>query len=115
MSTESGKTYSYPDAKLSYQWKKKMDPHEVQLVESRIGDLLVSRGYPLSGLPRITPNPLELLQLRVKNRIGRVQYKRNELGTALWLEDIIARRSPIKPWRDNVKRRINKIVNDNVK
>ena len=46
-------TYSKPDPKLIQQWRKKLSEEEIRLVESRASDLLVSRGYELSGLPSL--------------------------------------------------------------
>ncbi|MCK6545086.1 sulfotransferase [Myxococcota bacterium] len=114
MHTESGKNYKYPDPKLSYQWKKKLSEREIQLLESRIADMLVERGYELSGLPRITPSAAELAKLRVDNRIGKIRYRFDTLGPRLWAEDIVSRRVGPQTWRDKVVFKVNDVINQNL-
>ena len=52
-------SYGPPDPSLAEQWRHRLSVAELQLVESRVADLLVDRGYELSGerLIRIGARP----------------------------------------------------------
>ncbi len=51
-------TYDLPNSKLLWQWKRKLSEREIQLVEARIGDMLLERGYELTSLFSQLPSPL---------------------------------------------------------
>jgi hypothetical protein len=114
MNTELGKNYKYPDPKLAYQWKKKLSKREIQLVEARIGPMLVERGYPLSEHRPITVTPVELRYLRAQNRFAIAKHRLDTFGVKLWAESMLARRIGPKWWRDDVQLRINKIIDANL-
>lgn len=56
MNYADGSTYSKPDVSLIEQWRTKMSPKEVALVEYKLGEFLPSRGYRASGHPVSAPN-----------------------------------------------------------
>ena len=82
-------TYAPPDPSLAEQWRRKLRPVEVRLVEGKVGPLLVARGYKPSGEPPLTPSSLHILWLRIRNRTG------------VW-----RRRAAIYGWRPMLKRRL---------
>jgi len=63
-------TYDRPDPALARQWRRKLTPEEVRLVEGKVGPLLASRGYEPAGAPPLVPSPFQLLRLRLGNRLG---------------------------------------------
>jgi hypothetical protein len=103
-------SYAYPRAEFAYQWKGKLTPREVQLLEARLADVLVSRGYELSGLPRIDPTPIERALLRVQNRVGVARARMMSLGPRLWLASVVSARFGSKAWRTAVLLKINDVV-----
>jgi len=103
-------SYTYPRAEFAYQWKGKLTPREVQLLEARLADALVSRGYELSGLPRIDPTPMERALLRVQNRVGVARARMRSLGPRLWLASVVSARFGSKAWRTAVLLKINDVV-----
>jgi len=60
-------TYDKPDARLTYQWKRKLTPRELRQVEARLGPRLQAAGYAPSGLPPLRISQAELLWLRLHN------------------------------------------------
>jgi hypothetical protein len=44
-------SYERPDPKLIGQWRQKLTPDELALLEARIGPMLRERGYEDSGVP----------------------------------------------------------------
>jgi hypothetical protein len=99
-------TYERPDPTLLEQWRRKLAPDQVQLVESRIGDMLVERGYPLSDLPQITVSPARQAALRLHDRWGRMRFRQRRLGLPLWSADVISRRIGTQRWQEKVRQRI---------
>ncbi|UWQ23221.1 sulfotransferase [Jannaschia sp. W003] len=63
-------TYGPPDPRLTEQWKRRADSHEVALLEGKCGRLLAARGYEPSG-PGHRPGPLERRRLKIENRLRR--------------------------------------------
>ncbi len=62
-------TYSKPDPKLMQQWRRRLSPYEVGLLEGRLGDRLQSRGYESSGYPAIVPGPAKQMGLKLDNKL----------------------------------------------
>ncbi|HEX7009989.1 MAG TPA: sulfotransferase [Phycisphaeraceae bacterium] len=85
-------SYAAPDPSLTQQWRRKLTPREIQLVEARIGDMLAARGYELSGLPRIRVGAMRRAALAVQNRLARIRFRQKRYGLGLWLADVVARR-----------------------
>lgn len=67
-------TYDKPSKDLTVQWKRKQTPHEVGLVEAKIGPLLTACGYQPSGFAPRHPSGFEKLALQLGNK--RAQWSR---------------------------------------
>jgi hypothetical protein len=108
-------TYDAPNPKLAYQWKYKLKPHEIQLVEYRLGPMLAAKGYRSSGHPPIRPSRLTQLRLAIQNRLGRAINRRSRYGTWMWIASILAPRLPLKHWHRSVRLRLNEIERSQLK
>jgi sulfotransferase family protein len=108
-------TYEYPDQKLASRWRQDMPPGDVQLVESRASELLVARGYALSGLPRISVSPARELALRVQDRFARAADRLRVYGPRLFAESFLAQRIGGPAWRERVQLELNRIDTARVK
>ncbi len=100
-------TYGLPDVRFIAQWQHKLDQREIQLVESRVGKMLVERGYPLSGLPPLAVNEAMCRRLRWQDRWERAQFRLRRYGVPLFLESYLARRFGSKEWKKQVKLKIH--------
>jgi hypothetical protein len=110
----SDSTYEPPSTRAISKWRSALSPSEVALAESRIGPMLVERGYALSGAATSTPLPLAEaaatpLPLQLDDWWYRLNFRRKRYGTALLLGDIISRRLPIGPLRRAVRDRVERI------
>jgi hypothetical protein len=102
-------TYDPPDPKLVYQWKRKMSPEDVQLVEARIAPMLEARGYALSGLPRIEVTPeMERRLWRQDKQAGR-RFRLKRYGVGLYATEWITRRLGLKRAHRRLKAQCNAI------
>ncbi len=61
-------TYSAPDISLIEQWRRKLSPHQIGLVEARVGPLLEQTGYAPSGHPLPNLGGLGMLKLKLSNK-----------------------------------------------
>lgn len=104
-------SYKHPVPNLAFQWPRKLAQRDIQLVEARIGDLLLARGYRLSGLPRIDPTALDQAALRLGDRLGIMYARMQSLGPRLWLEYLIASRIGPRAWRESALSRIHGVMN----
>lgn len=104
-------TYRPPNAKHAYQWRRRLKPREVQLLEARMAELLVARGYELSGQPPLSPSAVEQAALLVQDRVGIARARMRQLGPRLWAEHLIASRVGGRSWRAAVNERINDAIN----
>lgn len=111
----SRSTYSAPDASLIYQWKSGMRKLDVQRLEEKLGDRLLSRGYELSGHPRISIPWAAKKYLYFQSRVNAYLYRIHRYGTTLTLQETLARRLGLKRVHKNAISRINRIINANLK
>jgi Sulfotransferase family len=102
-------TYNAPDSSLIYQWRKKLPEQDIRLVEAKVGDLIVERGYELSGLPplQLTPDKEKAL-LRQDKKACR-QFRINRYGLPLLSLAWLTRRLPFEQLRLLFQRKIDNI------
>lgn len=103
-------TYEAPDPKLIEQWRRKQSPKEIQLVESRIADMLVDRGYPLSGLPRLTVTRHMRYRLLIQDRLAGWQFGIRRFGLFLILADNVTRRLGFSAPSRRIRKKIDTIA-----
>jgi len=103
-------TYERPDPSFAEQWRRTLTDAETRLVESRVGDLLASRGYEPSGLPHLQVSRRRRALLNVHDRIGRLRFRIDRFGPRLWLADLVARRFALSSLRVRTTRRMNEIT-----
>ena len=77
-------TYRPPSPSKIDQWKTKLTPAAIRLAESRIGPLLLERGYELSGHPPLEVTPMMAMKLNMQDRWYRATFRRKRYGTMLW-------------------------------
>ncbi|GJL94066.1 MAG: hypothetical protein DHS20C05_04710 [Hyphococcus sp.] len=97
-------TYKAPDMSLVEQWRRLQTPHEVGLVEGKVSEMLIARGYELSGNPVVSPGVIERFKLSLNNRLGRFSFAAKRNGFGLAVLEILARRLPITRLKDYVRR-----------
>lgn len=103
-------SYGIPDAKLAHQWRRKLNDKQVRLLESRIGDMLVRRGYALSGLPRVEPTAVRRAMIRAHSRVGRLRFHIRRYGMRLYLLDLLGRRLHLTPLQRHVRPQMNDVL-----
>jgi len=108
-------TYSAPSPSFIAQWKRKLKPRQIQLAESRIGPMLLERGYELSGYPSLRISRDQERWLRWQCRWRRMIFRRRLYGNSLYLADVISRRTGPRAWRVQVKRRIDGVIQKTLK
>ncbi len=108
-------TYDLPDPKLVYQWRKKLKDEDIQLVEARLGSMLVERGYALSGLPRIEATPQKIAALEADNRKKCRQFRIRRYGLPLLILARLTRGLPFSFPRDWFQRKLDNIDRQYVK
>lgn len=91
-----GSTYHYPDPKLTYQWKRKMPERDLRLVEGKIGEELVRRGYELSGREPIQLSPPEVRKMYQQSDWGRRRFALKRFGWFLMLTENLGRRLKLR-------------------
>jgi hypothetical protein len=100
-------TYSDIDPAMAEQWRRRMRPRDIALVEHRVGRLLAARGYAPSGHPVILPGPTERLRLRMVNRIGVWRMRIARYGVADPLVYGLAKRLRLGGLRRRFQRRLD--------
>lgn len=107
--------FERPDPKLAQQWRTKQTPREVRLLESRIGKMLVERGYELSGLPPIQVTPFTRGFLAIDHRTRRASARRKKLGSRLYWADVLSKRLGTRKWRRDVTLRVYALQNSQLR
>ncbi|NER29710.1 MAG: sulfotransferase [Symploca sp. SIO1C4] len=99
-------TYNLPDPNLMGKWRHKLSDYEIQLVESKIGNMLVERGYKLSGLPPVSINSAIENRLRLQDWWARLGFRIQRNGLTLFLLDYLTRYLGLKQWQRSVKQKL---------
>jgi hypothetical protein len=108
-------TYAPLDTSNVRSWTRKLSARDIQLVEARVGPMLVERGYELSGLPRLAVSPRLEKRLRRRDYWARLRFRLKRYGVGLLFQRYLARRLHIRAWHKNVQRRIDAIDNAHLK
>jgi hypothetical protein len=108
-------TYTLPDPNFIGQWRRKMSDHEIRLVESRIAQMLVLRGYELSGQPLLKVNSTMQNWFRLQDWWKRVQLRIDRYSLSLFLSDYFSRSFRLKQWQKSVRLELNAIENAHLK
>jgi Sulfotransferase family len=108
-------TYAAPDPALKYQWKTGMRKLDLQRLEAKLGDGLSRRGYPPSTHPRIAVSPLTRRYLGLQSRFRMFLDRLERFGVALTLRETLSRRLGLKQAHREAIRRIDQIVDANLK
>ena len=101
--------YPPPDPTLVAQWKTKLAPQDVALVELRTAHLMESRGYARSGhpLPKIRPLKHELLLAGARLRSFHMRLEM--YGPWLVAFDLLGRRLGLRRLAKHAQRRLNAV------
>jgi len=75
-----GSSYPAPDASAAARWKTKLSHKEIQLVESKVGGLLVDAGYKPSGHPLLQIGPFQEYCLKLQSRLFRIRFRIRRYG-----------------------------------
>ena len=107
----SDSSYERPDPKLIAQWKRKLGPDELALLEARIGPLLRAKGYEESGVPAARVGALRRLALALQDRAGRFRFRRERYGLAHLVQSRLARLLGLRAWQRRLLLARNEIDN----
>ena len=105
--------YDVPDPTRVARWGTSLSETEIRLVEGRVGDLLVDRGFEPSGLEPLVPTGVAKLRLDAENLIGKWRSRIETYGLRLFLERWLARVVPVEAYRRSVQLRFNAIERAN--
>jgi Sulfotransferase family len=108
-------TYSKPDASYATQWKEKMTELEVGWVENCCKELMLNRGYNLSGYPVLKPTFLTLIKLKFQNRIYRVSFNIRRWGVINWFGFVVSKKLKCSRIKDFFQEKINAIDRELIK
>ena len=108
-------SYSLPDSTQRTKWRRRMRQKDLELLEARIGPLLIARGYELAcGTPR------QLATVRVKwlqfhSRLGVMRHKIEQFGFWLFALELISRRLRWWTIHKRAQSAINAIVDQHLR
>ena len=83
--------YDTPDPKLVQQWRHKLSDYEIRLLESQVSEMLVERGYELSGLPPLKMTPFTQKIVELRDWWGRSKFRLNRYGLGLLLSNHLSK------------------------
>jgi len=102
-------TYSAPDPRLIYQWRRKMPERVAARVEAKCGALLSARGYEPSSADPVVVSRSEEALLWLDHRAGRARHGIRKYGPALWTMQRLVRVLPSESLRREVQLRRNAV------
>jgi hypothetical protein len=101
-------TYAPPDPSAIEQWKTKLGPREIALIEIKAKSLLLERSYKLSEYPLDPPALGEKFYLFWTNKIYKWQFASRRYGMLNFLLEKLTRRL-FKPLHRVLMRRMTEI------
>ena len=104
-------SYERPDPALIAQWKEKLAPAELALLEARIGPMLRARGYEDSGVPPARVGAWRRGTLALHDRWRRFQFRRARYGLAFLVEARLARLLGLCAWQKRLQLVQNEVDN----
>jgi hypothetical protein len=102
-------TYSAPDSSYAYRWKTKLGESDLALMETKIGALLVARGYERAPVAPASIGWFRRARLSVHNRYRTIANRIDRYGLGLWLALAVTSRIGPKPMYRRVIMRCNTI------
>lgn len=108
-------TYSKPNAELIEQWRKKLSQSEIQLVESKVGDLLTQKEYQSSGLPNVEIDSFTKQQLSLQNWWYKINFRIKRFGLPLVISEYLSRKLRLKLWEKQNRLKMAKITTQYLK
>lgn len=102
-------TYSKPDPSLVRQWKTKLTTREIQHVELRVQELMRELDYDLSGHPLISLGLIELLWLKISNKIFKLKFSVKRYGFSLYFKERFSRLFKLKSINKQLRMTINDV------
>ena len=103
-------TYSAPEARLAYQWKRKASPREIGLVEGAVGALLTDTGYEPSGHGPLGPGFAERQWLTWSSKAATFRFATRRYGLGTVLQHRLGRKLGLDGMRRRAQRRIDEQV-----
>jgi hypothetical protein len=107
LSYDRSTTYAAPDPALGEQWRRRLSPREIGLIEGRAGALLAARGYAPSGHPAVHPGRGERLRLWAADKAGVWRRRLADHGPVDPVLYAAARRLGLHALARRVRRRID--------
>lgn len=108
-------TYTLPNPSFIGQWSCKMSEYEIRLVESRIAEILILRGYELSGLPVLNVSKTMRQWFRLQDWWKRIQLRIDKYSLSLFASDYLSRHTGFPHWQKSVRLQLNAIENAQLK
>ena len=102
-------TYDLPNPKLLLQWKAKLSPWEIRLLETKIGSLLVKYDYELSNMPPLRVNSLLKSALQLHSKLALIRGRINIYGLPLIISSFLSRLLELRQWQRHVQLQLNSI------
>jgi len=108
-------SYERPDPKLVAQWRRKLGPGELALLEARIGGLLRERGYEESGVAPARVGAWRRFVLMLEDRIERFRFRCDRYGLGHVVQSRLARLLGASAWQRRLLLARNEIDNRHLK
>lgn len=84
-------TYSKPDCSLIRQWENNFSQPEIQHVEAKASQLMLTRGFALSGHPLIRVGMVEKIVLGIQNKWFKLKHSITRYGYSLFFTEKLTR------------------------
>lgn len=102
-------TYEAPDPSVVSRWKRKLTEEEIRLIEARAGEMMLERGYQLSGLPRMEVSSRQIQAFLSHDRKARRRFHIKRYGLPLLVMAKLTRYLPFRFAEDYFAGKLMKI------
>lgn len=102
-------TYDLPNPKLIQQWKSKLSPWEVRLLEAKIGNILIEHDYELSNFSPLTVNSAFQRILKLHSKLNVILGRIDIYGLPLILFSFLSRQLRLEQWQKQIQLQYNTV------
>ena len=107
---DMGSTYGRPDARLTYQWKRKLTPRQIRQVEARLRPRLQRTGYVPSGLPPLRVHGRAALAAKFRTTLATKSHRIRRYGLRNVLQHKLARVFGLRQLEASAQSRMDQIT-----
>ena len=99
--------YALPGAGVANSWVDTLNKTEVQHIEARVADMMVTRGFALSDYPLLETSEINMTKIKIENKVKSLKSRLQRHGVKLSVQDFVARKLKLSNLETKTRKQMN--------